>query len=294
MEGQQSILARLCRDMEAAVGRQMHTPRDFDLLSERIFEKTHQNISATTLKRLYGYLQESVTPRRSSLNLLAQFLDYTDWDDYCYKVGNPASEDTTPDSPTQTKRKRFRIIYMMIALVALVVLSGAAAVFLLPRVLQDTPRQDKYIIHQGDRFATYDDYLKLFGIYDAGEPWAPPLPHHPNIIVWGPEYHHPQWHNEGDTAQMMPTIREYYTPLQDSTEVVGLLTNMLNVERYHTALRFNELRITFMKNLNDTNFVFLGVYRLNKEKSDTTSLLWERLADEIDLNHLNYLEQLRN
>lgn len=279
--------------MEAAVGKKMHTARDFDLLSERIFEKTHQNISSTTLKRLYGYLQESVTPRRASLDLLAQFLDYADWDDYCEKGGASAPDDTTLYTPAPVKKKGNRITYAVLALVAFAFLLIAAA-FFLSKVYQTTPDQDKYVIHQGDRFATYGDYLKLFGIYDAGEPWGPPLPHHPNIIVWGPEYQHPQWHNEGDTAQMLPIIREYYTPIQDPSESIRLLTNTLNEQRYHAALRFNELRLTFMKNLKDTDFVFLGVYRLNKAQSDTTSLVWERVADAVDLNNLNYLEQLRN
>jgi hypothetical protein len=28
--------------------------------------------------------------------------------------------------------------------------------------------------------------------------------------------------------------------------------------------------------------------------SDTTRIVWERVADEVDLHHLDYLEQFRN
>ena len=63
---------------------------------------------------------------------------------------------------------------------------------------------------------------------------------------------------------------------------------------YFTATRTRELRITFMKNLSDTGYVFLGVYRMNEAQSDSTRVVWERVADECNLLHLDYLEELRN
>ena len=33
---------------------------------------------------------------------------------------------------------------------------------------------------------------------------------------------------------------------------------------------------------------------MSLELSDTTKLVWERVADEVDLNNLDYLETLRN
>jgi hypothetical protein len=49
-----------------------------------------------------------------------------------------------------------------------------------------------------------------------------------------------------------------------------------------------------MKNLRDTGFVFLGVYRLSLEQSDTTHCVWERVDETCDLNNLDYLMELRN
>lgn len=40
--------------------------------------------------------------------------------------------------------------------------------------------------------------------------------------------------------------------------------------------------------------VFTGAYRMSKELSDTTQIIWERVADDVDLNSLNYLNELRN
>ena len=33
---------------------------------------------------------------------------------------------------------------------------------------------------------------------------------------------------------------------------------------------------------------------MSKELSDTTKTVWERVADEVDFDHLDYLENLRN
>ena len=69
---------------------------------------------------------------------------------------------------------------------------------------------------------------------------------------------------------------------------------MRNRDKYNHEVRLNEVRITFMKNLRDTGFVFLGVYRLSLEQSDTTHCVWERVDETCDLNNLDYLMELRN
>ena len=89
---------------------------------------------------------------------------------------------------------------------------------------------------------------------------------------------------------MLPTITEYWT----GEGVTKEATAIRNTQQYFHYLRLNELRIAFVKNLVDTNFVFTGVYRMSLELSDTTKLVWERVADEVDLNNLDYLETLRN
>lgn len=70
---------------EKTVGRKMHTPRDFDFLAIRIFDSTHTYISPTTLKRLWGYLSNdnSYQPRKSTLDLLATYVGYKDFDTFC-------------------------------------------------------------------------------------------------------------------------------------------------------------------------------------------------------------------
>lgn len=58
--------------------------------------------------------------------------------------------------------------------------------------------------------------------------------------------------------------------------------------------RLDELRLTFMKNFVDTGYVFLGVYRMSLTQSDTTKVVWVRVAEEVDIDDLDAVEALRN
>jgi hypothetical protein len=53
--------------------------QDFENLSERIFEKTKVSLSSSTLKRIWGKVHYTGSPNISTLNALAQFLDYENW-----------------------------------------------------------------------------------------------------------------------------------------------------------------------------------------------------------------------
>ncbi|MDW7695901.1 hypothetical protein R9C00_25515 [Flammeovirgaceae bacterium SG7u.111] len=56
--------------------------RHFDLLSEKIFEATHVQLSAVTLKRLWGKIAYHSSPTTNTLDTLAKFLGYGSWIDF--------------------------------------------------------------------------------------------------------------------------------------------------------------------------------------------------------------------
>ena len=72
----------LCRDIEQHVGQKLQSPADFQLLIHQIWEKQHAILSLSTIKRLWGYVASNGTPRLSTLNTLAQYLDFADWNAY--------------------------------------------------------------------------------------------------------------------------------------------------------------------------------------------------------------------
>jgi len=307
---QDQAYAELRQALEAAVGRKMRSPRDFDFLANAILEKIHQSVSTSTLKRFWGYLPQYASIRLSTLDLLTQFLDYKDWEDFIHSHESQLhSPDTDadvqtplPDGDTPSPKARYR--WGMVALLALLLLGGAVSLW--SGVFKENEEgapvsKGQYILKRGQIFETSSDYLRLFGITTTERYWDQPVPHHEGIVIWGPEYHHPQWHNEGLRDSLMPTITEWWTPADSclsaspaSEAERQLLSAEKNENLYFTVMRTNELRITFMKNLIDTGFVFLGVYRTDLLRSDSTHVVWERVADECDLNNLTYLQQLRH
>lgn len=56
--------------------------KDFERLAVMIFERTGTRFSPTTLKRIWGYLHENTTPRQSTLDLLAQYSSWSNFDDF--------------------------------------------------------------------------------------------------------------------------------------------------------------------------------------------------------------------
>jgi hypothetical protein len=73
----------LKKDMETFINRSIQTPSDFTCLSEFIFERSNENISESTLKRLWGYNSGYKIVRRHTLDVLTRTIGYKDWDDYC-------------------------------------------------------------------------------------------------------------------------------------------------------------------------------------------------------------------
>ena len=65
-----------CIDIEKAISKEVRTPKDFEELRERIYKRLHIIISSTTLKRIWGYLNDNVQTRPGTLDILAQFIGY--------------------------------------------------------------------------------------------------------------------------------------------------------------------------------------------------------------------------
>ncbi len=73
----------LIKAVELSLRRKMASQRDFVLLSEEIRQSIGENVSPTTLRRLWGRTSEEVTPRRYTLDILARFLHFGCYDEFC-------------------------------------------------------------------------------------------------------------------------------------------------------------------------------------------------------------------
>ena len=73
---------KLCKAVEQKVGKPLRTPSDFEWLEEKIAIKTKEQVSASTLMRVWGY-RRGVSTRQSTLDILARYLGYADYVTFC-------------------------------------------------------------------------------------------------------------------------------------------------------------------------------------------------------------------
>lgn len=76
--------AELCQAIERRIGRKVVSSADFVWLSEQVMERQRQTVGVNTLKRMWGYFgEDEVETRRSTLDVLAQFVGYKDYATFC-------------------------------------------------------------------------------------------------------------------------------------------------------------------------------------------------------------------
>lgn len=92
----------ICKEIEKALGKELCTPKDFDMLRDSIYNRLHILVSATTLKRIWGYLNEEVQTRQGSFDILAQFIGYPNYKDYINK--HEICEEELPSSPVLSRK----------------------------------------------------------------------------------------------------------------------------------------------------------------------------------------------
>ena len=92
----------LCIDIEQALGREIRTPKDFEMLRERIYDRLHILVSATTLKRVWGYLNDGVHCRQGTMDILARFIGFQNYEEYETNASTYRQE--TQSSPVMSRK----------------------------------------------------------------------------------------------------------------------------------------------------------------------------------------------
>ena len=70
--------------IEQKYGKTLGTTTDFEEFSVHLSHDTGQNVSASTLKRLWGYVNDSHKPRMFTLDILAQYLGHANYYAFCF------------------------------------------------------------------------------------------------------------------------------------------------------------------------------------------------------------------
>ncbi len=82
--------------LEERVGYEIRYPSDCERLMYEIAQSTHQHIGVTTLKRLFGFIGDTLTPRMSTLDILANFIGYRSYNDLIRLIDPDNEEEHAP------------------------------------------------------------------------------------------------------------------------------------------------------------------------------------------------------
>lgn len=88
--------------VEESADHRIETSNDFIFLSGEIRGRLNENLSVSTLKRLWGYVDGYASVRPSTLDILARFVGFPDWEtfvsDYCEVEGVQSSHRVVSES----------------------------------------------------------------------------------------------------------------------------------------------------------------------------------------------------
>ena len=103
MENTSPEISELKQRIEANVSRKIRTSADFDFLSGAIWERTHEIVSASTLKRIWGYVDGPVSARQSTLDILSQFIGFKNLDGFLEHITPESGSDRVTGQHIKTE-----------------------------------------------------------------------------------------------------------------------------------------------------------------------------------------------
>lgn len=92
------MVGRLREDVSRRFGRRLLTATDFERLAEAVTASKAGYISTSTMKRFYGYVSGNNSISTSTLNVLARYLGYADFNHYCTTLDRGDSSDSDYNS----------------------------------------------------------------------------------------------------------------------------------------------------------------------------------------------------
>ncbi len=76
-------IAELLLQVEKAYAKPLNSSTDFEEFSLQLKYRLGMSISASTLKRLWGYVGDTHSPRPQTLDILARYLGHADFKNFC-------------------------------------------------------------------------------------------------------------------------------------------------------------------------------------------------------------------
>ena len=91
-------------EIEKRMGKPLKSPTDFNQLSLRLQKELKEEISISTIKRIWGYVEAKHNTRYNTLSILSRFIGYIDWYDFCLSLRrrNIMERDAMPEKQIRT------------------------------------------------------------------------------------------------------------------------------------------------------------------------------------------------
>lgn len=77
-------IVELLSIVEKKYKKNLQTTTDFEEFSYHLKTVLGEHISTSTLKRLWGYVNDKHTPRQNTLDILARYINQSNFNDFCY------------------------------------------------------------------------------------------------------------------------------------------------------------------------------------------------------------------
>jgi len=143
-QSDQVSIKKLINDIERKIdfeNSEVWTHRNYQKLSDLIFDKTGENLSTTTLKRIWGKVKAQTSISITTLNILCQFVGYKDWTEYSESI--QISEPVLEKKEIKTSKKHESQIPLISILTVIFFLTIGLLVYI---VLVDTQKNNDNLL----------------------------------------------------------------------------------------------------------------------------------------------------
>lgn len=109
MNKQKPEIIELLNAVEKKYGHRLQTTTDFDEFSLFLKSKYNYLLSTSTLKRLWGYVNDEHKPRTQTLNLLCQYIGFSFFSEFCHHLKTSTAYNSSFFSTKQIQSKDLNV-----------------------------------------------------------------------------------------------------------------------------------------------------------------------------------------
>ena len=109
MDKQKPEIIELLNAVEKKYGHHLRTTTDFDEFSLHLKSKYNYIVSTSTLKRLWGYVNDTHKPRTQTLDLLCRYIGFDFFSDFCYHLKTSTVYNSSFFSTKQIQTKDLQV-----------------------------------------------------------------------------------------------------------------------------------------------------------------------------------------